>query len=136
MVEIIVTSVLGIISSIVAFFLAKKKYNSEVKGNDIKNMQDALTFYKDLTDDSKGRLNQTLDENEGLQEKVDLLTKQVHKLTLQVEALTDAKNERDELVKENTTLKLENRTLKLQIERYKEEVDKKTPRRRKKDSVD
>ena len=46
----------GTISSIVTWVLTRKKYNSEVENENIQNMQEALEFYKTISDDYKRRL--------------------------------------------------------------------------------
>ena len=46
----------GTISSVVTWLLTRKKYNSEVENGNIQNMQEALEFYKTISDDYKRRL--------------------------------------------------------------------------------
>ena len=46
----------GILSSVVTWLLTRKKYNSEVENGNIQNMQEALEFYKTISDDYKRRL--------------------------------------------------------------------------------
>lgn len=59
---IIITGAIGLVSTIVtgwtSWFFARKKYNSEVDQNVIKNMSDSLEFYKSLSDDNKSRLDE------------------------------------------------------------------------------
>ena len=53
---IIITGIVGVISSTVTWFLGKRKYNSEVDNTLIQNMQQSLDFYKNISDDYKVRL--------------------------------------------------------------------------------
>ena len=69
-----------ILSNVVTWFLAKKKYNSEVDTTLISNMQDSLEFYMKLSDDNKTRLDETLKRNESLEKEVYQLRDQVFKL--------------------------------------------------------
>ena len=78
---ILITGGIGLITTIVSswasWFFARKKYNSEVDNNLIKNMQDSLEFYKKLSDDNKSRLDEVLKRNENLEEEVKELRQQV-----------------------------------------------------------
>lgn len=71
--EIIITSGVALVSSTISSFvtwlLSRKKYNSEVKGNDINNMQHSLDFYEDFSDDSRRRLHDLIEENKELREE-------------------------------------------------------------------
>ena len=57
---ILITGGVGLITSIVSswttWFLARKKYNSEVDLNLVEKMEKSLEFYKSLSDDNKTRL--------------------------------------------------------------------------------
>lgn len=59
---IITLLVTNIVTPIIAWWFSKKKYYTEVDKNLIENMKEALEFYKKLSDDSKQRLNETLEE--------------------------------------------------------------------------
>lgn len=78
---ILITALIGIVttftSGFTAWFFARKKYNSEVDNNLIRNMQDSLEFYKKLSDDNKSRLDEVLKRNENLEEEVKELRQQV-----------------------------------------------------------
>jgi hypothetical protein len=67
MLEVIITGGVGIVSTIVSgwvsWIFARRKYNSEVDGTCIDNMQKALTFYGTLSEDNKQRLAMVLDDN-------------------------------------------------------------------------
>lgn len=77
----IIIALIGILSTVisswVSWFLTRRKYNSEVDNNLIKNMQDSLEFYKKLSDDNKSRLDEVLKRNENLEEEVKELRQQV-----------------------------------------------------------
>lgn len=81
---ILITALIGIVttftSGFTAWFFARKKYNSEVDNNLIKNMQDSLEFYKKLSDDNKSRLEEVLKRNDNLEEEVKELRQQVMSL--------------------------------------------------------
>lgn len=71
--EILITAgttvVCSSLSSLLTWALSRKKYRSEVKSNDIDNMQHSLDFYEDLSDDHRSRLHYLLDENKELREE-------------------------------------------------------------------
>lgn len=82
---IIITGAVGIVTSIISswttWFLARKKYNSEVDSNLIENMQKSLSFYQKLSDDNKERLEEALTRSVYLEEEVKELRRQVLNLT-------------------------------------------------------
>ena len=84
MIEVIITGLVGLIttisSSVVTWLLARKKYNTEVDSNVIKNMSDSLEFYKKLADDQKDRLDELTHRNRELENEVRELRKQVFTL--------------------------------------------------------
>ena len=84
MIEVIITGLVGLIttisSSVVTWLLARKKYNTEVDSNVIKNMADSLEFYKKLADDQKDRLDELTHRNRELENEVRELRKQVFTL--------------------------------------------------------
>lgn len=84
MIDVIITGLVGlattISSSVVTWLLARKKYNTEVDSNVIKNMSDSLEFYKKLADDQKDRLDELTHRNRDLENEVRELRKQVFTL--------------------------------------------------------
>ena len=84
MIEVIITGLVGLITtisrSVVTWLLARKKYNTEVDSNVIKNMSDSLEFYKKLADDQKDRLDELTHRNRELENEVRELRKQVFTL--------------------------------------------------------
>lgn len=108
-ISIIITGAIGLVSTIVtgwtSWFFARKKYNSEVDQNVIKNMSDSLEFYKSLSDDNKSRLDEMIKRNEYLEEEIKELRKQV--LNLMTIMCTDLscqlrKEDYKELLKDGT----------------------------------
>lgn len=83
--DILLNGIIGIVSSVIAWFLAKRKYNAEVGDTVIKNMENALEFYKKLSDDNKNRLDvnqkkldEVMFENNKLQSEINILKTQIH----------------------------------------------------------
>ena len=73
-VDILTTGGVGlltsIISSVTTWFLARKKYNSEVDLNLVEKMEKSLEFYTNLSDDNKNRLEIITARNESLEREV------------------------------------------------------------------
>lgn len=67
MTGIIISSVCGVVTttigSLVAWFLSKKKYVSEVESTNIQNMQKSLEFYIQLANDTNSRLAEEIKEH-------------------------------------------------------------------------
>lgn len=95
-ISVIVGSLAAAISSAVTWLLARRKYNAEVNGNVIENMQKSLEFYKQLSDDNSRRLKEMLDKNNKLEDQIRDLQRQVMTLTISVcTNLSCALRERD-----------------------------------------
>lgn len=73
-----VTVVSSIISAWVSWFFTRKKYSAEVDENVIHNMNESLEFYKKLSDDNRARLEIMIKRNEGLEEEMRELKRQVN----------------------------------------------------------
>lgn len=116
--EILITGAVGLITTIVSWFLAKKKYNSEVDNNVIKNMQESLDFYEKLSDDNKSRLDKSLEENKILRQDLDALTAENEQLRTSMRTLS----------RENQTLKEELDELKKQVQQLTALVKQSTPK--------
>ena len=71
---ILITGGIGLTTTIASgwtsWFFARKKYNSEVDSNLIKNMQESLEFYKRLSDDNRERLEEVLKRNDYLEQEI------------------------------------------------------------------
>lgn len=67
MTGIIISSVCGVVTttigSIVAWFLSKRKYISEVESTNIENMKKSLEFYIQLANDTNSRLAEEIKEH-------------------------------------------------------------------------
>lgn len=87
-VDVLITAGVGVISSIISawtsWFFARKKYDSEVDNNLIKNMQESLDFYRQLSDDNKTRLEEVLKRNEALEKRDEALEMEVRQLKNQM----------------------------------------------------
>lgn len=87
-VDVLITAGVGVVSSIISawtsWFFARKKYDSEVDNNLIKNMQESLDFYRQLSDDNKTRLEEVLKRNEALEKRDEALEMEVRQLKNQM----------------------------------------------------
>lgn len=77
----------SIVSSVVSFFIAKKKYNVEVDHDAIKNMEDSLAFYEKLADSNQKILAEILTKSEELANSNIQLLLEVQNLKVQVGTL-------------------------------------------------
>lgn len=98
----LLTVIVGLVSafgsSLVTWIFARRKYNSEVDGNVIDNMQKSLDFYEKLSDDTQNRLNTVLEENKELREENKVLKEKVSSLEKEVNFL------KDQLIKITSTI--------------------------------
>lgn len=78
----IIGSITSIVGPIVTWFLAKRKYYTEIDHNVIQNMEHSLEFYKNLSDDNRSRLEELTERNNTLEAEVQELRKQVFDLTM------------------------------------------------------
>ncbi len=77
------------ISSGVTWILARRKYNSEVDGNLIQNMQKSLDFYQKLSDDNKERLEKALADNTHLRTAIEGLLEENKQLKKEIDSVKD-----------------------------------------------
>lgn len=88
MVEVIITGVVGlfttIVSSIVSWLSAKKKYNAEVNHAEIENMKESLEFYKTLSESNQETLTEILAKSRELAENNLKLLIEIQNLKAQV----------------------------------------------------
>lgn len=93
MTEIII-AVIGVVSttagSWLSWFLARKKYNSEVDNSVIGNMEASLEFYEKLSNDNKERLDTALQENKELRIEIVTLRQDNDNLKKELEDLKTA----------------------------------------------
>lgn len=71
-------------SSILSWFLAKKKYNAEVENTLIQNMHQSLEFYKKLAEDNVKQLEMLTNKNNELNKELHELKTQVLELTMNI----------------------------------------------------
>lgn len=90
-----------IVSSVVTFFLTKRKYNTEVDSQQIQNMSSAFETYKKMMEETVETQNKKI---EMLQEENDSLRKQMNQLQLQIISLMGSQVQKDtkEAVKNKT----------------------------------
>lgn len=93
MTEILI-AVIGVVSttagSWLSWFLARKKYNSEVDNSVIGNMEASLEFYEKLSNDNKERLDTALQENKELRVEIVTLREDNEDLRKEIDNLKTA----------------------------------------------
>lgn len=72
----------GIISSVVTYILARRKYNSEVDLNIMEKMERSLKFYEEIVNNNRIQLEELMSKNKALESEVGELRKQVSELML------------------------------------------------------
>lgn len=81
---IIITGAVGLVttltSSITTWFLARKKYNTEVDSNEIENLKNSLKFYEDIVKDNNKKLAFYIDLAENNRVEVYRLKGVIHRL--------------------------------------------------------
>lgn len=82
--DIVLNGIVAACSSVLAWFLARRKYNAEVDNSVISGLKEALEIYKQISDDNKDRikenqakLKEVLDENLQLKSELTILKAQV-----------------------------------------------------------
>jgi len=75
-----------IVSSVVTFFLTKKKYNTEVEAQQIENMEKSFNAYKSMMEETvkglKDRIEVLQRENESLRNQINQMQAQMLNLML------------------------------------------------------
>ena len=114
-IDVLITGGVGLVTSIISawtsWFFARKKYNTEVDHNLIENMKDSLEFYKQLSDDNKSRLKESIERCDILEQElvqvnteITALRKQMLDLTLNIcMDLTCKRRQRDLHIKTEKT---------------------------------
>lgn len=89
--EAIIIAILGIVSSVVTGIITKwstkRKYNTEVDSNQIKNMQESLDFYASITEQNRKELAILISSNDELMNTNKTLVQQNTELLLQNQKL-------------------------------------------------
>ncbi len=88
-------------SSFTTYFFTRKKYNVEVKGGSINNMDDSLDFYIKLSNDNKSKLDTLSKENETLRAKLEEILGENVKLMEEVLTLKTQISNLTELIEQN-----------------------------------
>ena len=99
----LITAAGGIITTIVAWFLAKRKYAAEVDHTYLENLQEGLRTYDSIINHNKAEIEFILKDNEDLRKEVSDLRKPVLDLTLNIcMDLTCARRVREHQIIEKT----------------------------------
>lgn len=84
----LVTLFCSTVSGIVTFFFTKKKYNTEVESQQIKNMEDSFDVYKKMMEESLASQKTTMETIISAQDKkIDMLQRENDSLKQQVSQL-------------------------------------------------
>lgn len=91
-IDVLITGGIGLITSIASawtsWFFARKKYNAEVDHNVIENMKEVLEFYKQLCNDNKTRIEESLERCSTLEEELSEANTEIVSLRKQMLDLT------------------------------------------------
>lgn len=86
--DVLITGGIGLITSIASawtsWFFARKKYNTEVDGNYIENLQKALSTYDSIIAHNKTEIEHLMKKNDGLEKEVSELRKQIFDLAMNI----------------------------------------------------
>lgn len=86
--DVLITGGIGLITSVASawtsWFFARKKYNTEVDSNYIKNLQEALTTYDSIIAHNKTEIEHLMRRNEALEKEVSELRKQILDLAMNI----------------------------------------------------
>lgn len=77
---IIITGAVGIVTNFVTWFLARRKYNTEVDSNEIENLKKSLEFYENIVKDNNKKLTFYIDLAENNRVEVYRLKGVIHRL--------------------------------------------------------
>lgn len=80
----VILALIAILSNVVTWFLTRKKYNTEVDSNYIKNIEDGLKTYDDIIKHNRDEIKQLITEKNELRKEVDDLRKQVNDLLFNI----------------------------------------------------
>ena len=80
MIDLLINGGIAIVTSIVTWILARRKYHVEVDSNELDNIQKQLDIYKEIVEDTRKQLNLIIELREN-----DRTT--IHKLQATVDSL-------------------------------------------------
>lgn len=87
-INVLITGCIGLFTSIISawtsWFFARKKYNTEVDSNYIKNLQEAITTYDSITSHNKTEIEYLMKKNDELEKEVSELRKQLFGLAMNI----------------------------------------------------
>lgn len=86
--DILITGGIGLITSIMSawtsWFFARRKYNTEVDSNYIKNLQEAVSTYDSIISHNKAEIEYLMKRNDELEKEVSELRKQMLDLAMNI----------------------------------------------------
>lgn len=86
--DVLITGGIGLVTSIASawtsWFFARKKYNTEVDGNYIENLQRALATYDSIIEHNKKEIEHLMVRNDELEKEVSELKKQMLDLAMNI----------------------------------------------------
>lgn len=82
--EEIITAAGGLIATVISWFLAKRKYTTEVDHSYLTNLEKALETYNKIVDRNKSEITFLMEENSELRKELSDLRKQVLDLSLNI----------------------------------------------------
>ena len=105
--DILITGAVGLFTTVVSawtsWIFARKKYNTEVDSNYIKNLQEALSTYDSIIAHNKTEIEHLMKKNDLLEKEVSELRKQMLNLTMNIcMDLTCANRVREQLKRRNS----------------------------------
>lgn len=84
----IIVGIIGLISTVISgwtsWFYTRKKYNAEVDGNYIKNLEKAIKTYDAIIKHNRDEIEYLSQQNDELRKEVEELRKQVLTLTMNI----------------------------------------------------
>lgn len=87
-IDVLITGGIGLITSIVSawtsWFFARKKYNTEVDSNYIRNLQEAVSTYDSIISHNKAEIEYLMKRNDALEKEVTELRKQILDLAMNI----------------------------------------------------
>ena len=86
--DVLITGGIGLITSIASawtsWFFARKKYNTEVDSNYIRNLQEAVSTYDSIISHNKAEIEYLIKRNDALEKEISELRKQILDLAMNI----------------------------------------------------
>ena len=80
----VILAIIAVFSNVVTWFLARKKYNTEVDHSYIQNIEDGLKAYDIIIEHNKEEIKNLITEKNELRQEVNELRKQVNDLLFNI----------------------------------------------------